>query len=142
MNTKIASMMIQYIAASSVLADRLVGDTQRYRAQEKSAASKQQTVLDLMLQHGCAGKHEKQAAASMLADHGQTLDLLVNAITKMAEYRGQAEKVASELGQPVNDPAVKTASYDSLNDPYVGRHSSKKKASDIAILSVLQAPGS
>lgn len=142
MNTKIASMMIQYIAATSALTDRLLGDTQRYRSQEKSAAAKQSTVLDLMLRQGCAGQHEKQAAAAMLADHGQTLDLLVNAINKVAEYRGQIEKVASELGQPVSDPAVKTAGYDSLNDPYVGRHSSQKKASDLAILRVLQAPGS
>jgi hypothetical protein len=142
MNTKIATLMVQYIAASSALNDRLLGDTQRYRAQEKAASDKQSAVLDLMLRHGCAGEHEKAAAAKMLSNHGQALDLLVNAITKMAQYRAASEKVASELGHPVADPAVKTASYDSLNDPYVGRRSSRLKESDRALLRVLQAPGS
>jgi hypothetical protein len=142
MNTKIASMMIEYIAASSALTDRLLGDTQRYRAQEKAAAAKQSSTLETMLRNDCVGPNEKQAAASMLADHGQTLDLLVNAVNKMAEYRGRSEKIASDLGRPVADPAVKTASYDSLNDPFVGRHSSQKKASDLALLRVLRAPGS
>jgi hypothetical protein len=142
MNTKIASLMVQYIAASSALTDRLLGDTQRYRTQEKAAADKQSAVLDLMLRRGCAGEHEKAAASSMLANHGQTLDLLVNAIEKMAQYRAQSEKVASDLGQPVNDPTVKAAGYDSLNDPYVGRHTSRLKESDRALLRVLQAPGS
>jgi len=142
MNTKIASMMIEYIAASSALTDRLLGDTQRYRAQEKAAAAKQSATLETMLRNDCVGTHEKQAAASMLADHSQTLDLLVNAVNKMAEYRGRSEKIASDLGRPVADPAVKTAGYDSLNDPFVGRHSSQKKASDLALLRVLNAPGS
>lgn len=146
MNTKLAALTVEFIAASSALNDRLMGQVQSYREKEKQAAAKRNSVLDLMIETGSVAPHQKQAAAEMLANHGQSLDLLVNAITKMQSYKQASEKAASDLGQAVtekeagvkNRPQVR----DSLNDPYVGRRTSEKKASDVAILAVLNAPRS
>ena len=146
MNTKLAAQTIEFIAASSALNDRLMGEVQSHRAREKQAAAKRQAVLDLMVSTGSVAPHQKQAAAGMLGDHSQSLDLLVNAINKMQSYKAASEKAASDLGQAVSDreSGVKSASTvrDSLNDPYVGRLTSEKKASDVAILAVLNAPRS
>lgn len=146
MNTKLAAQTIEFIAASSALNDRLMGEVQAHRAREKQAAAKRQAVLDLMLQTGSVAPHQKQAAAEMLANPAQTLDLLVNAINKMQAYKTASEKAASDLGQAVTEKeaGVKSATQvrDSLNDPYVGRRTSEKKASDVAILAVLNAPRS
>jgi hypothetical protein len=145
MNTKLAAQTIEFIAASSALNDRLMGEVQSHRAREKQAAAKRQAVLELMVNTGCIAPHQKQAAADMLGNHGQSLDLLVNAINKMQSYKAASEKAASDLGQAVTE---KEAGYksvptrDSLNDPYVGRRTSEKKASDVAILAVLNAPRS
>lgn len=146
MNTKLAAQTIEFIAASSALNDRLMGEVQAHRAREKQAAAKRQAVLELMLQTGSVAPHQKQAAADMLNNPAQTLDLLVNAINKMQAYKAASEKAASDLGQAVSEKeaGVKSASQvrDSLNDPYVGRRTSEKKASDVAILAVLNAPRS
>jgi DNA repair protein RadC len=121
-----------------------MGQVQSYREKEKQAAAKRDAVLDLMIETGSVAPHQKQAAAEMLANHGQSLDLLVNAINKMASYKQASEKAASDLGQAVTEKeaGIKTQPQvrDSLNDPYVGRRTSEKKASDMAILAVLDAP--
>lgn len=146
MNTKLAAQTVEFIAASSALSDRLMSEVQAHREREKQAAAKRQAVLDLMLQTGSVAPHQKQAAAEMLANPAQTLDLLVNAINKMQAYKSASEKAASDLGQAVSEKeaGVNPASQirDSLNDPYVGRRTSEKKASDVAILAVLNAPRS
>lgn len=146
MNDKLASQTIEFIAASSALSDRLMGELQSYRHKEKQASDKQLAVLDLLVSAGCVAPHQKQAAADMLGNHGQTLDLLVNAVNKMQEYRSASEKAASDLGHAVTEKeaGLKTSrsSVDSLNDPYVGRRTSEKKASDLALLAVLNSPSS
>jgi hypothetical protein len=146
MNTKLAAQMIEFIAASSALNDRLMGEVQTHRSRAKQAADKRQAVLDLMLQTGSVAPHQKQAAVEMLSNQAQTLDLLVNAINKMQAYKSASEKAASDLGHAVTEkeagfksaPAIR----DSLNDPYVGRRTSEKKASDLALLAVLNNPRS
>lgn len=142
MNTKLAAQTIEFIAASSALNDRLMGEVQAHRAREKQAAAKRSAVLELLLSTGSVAPHQKQAAAEMLANQAQTLDLLVNAVNKMQIYKSASEKAAADLGQAVTDhTTVKAASSrDSLNDPYVGRLTSEKKASDLALLAVLNAP--
>jgi hypothetical protein len=145
MDTKLAAQAIEYVAASSALTDRLLGEVRSYREQEKRAADKREAILDLMVQTGCVAPPQKQAAAEMLGSHGQSLDLLVNAINKMQSYKQASEKAASDLGQAITEKEAGVAqrkSLDSLNDPYVGRRTSEKKASDLAILAVLDAPRS
>jgi hypothetical protein len=144
MITKLAAQMVQYIAASSALSDRLMGELNGFRTQEKQAADKRRDVLDVLVKASCVAPHQKAAALERLANHGATLDLLVAAVGKMEGYKAAAEKAASELGQPETEKSagVKTAGTvrDSLNDPYVGRRTSEKKASDLALMAVLSAP--
>jgi len=146
MNTKLAAQTVEFIAASSALNDRLMGQVQSYREKEKQAAAKRDAVLKLMVETGCVAPHQKQAAAEMLGSHGQSLDLLVNAINKMHSYKQASEKSAADLGQAVTEKEAgfkpQSQVRDSLNDPYVGRRTSEKKASDMAILAVLNAPRS
>jgi len=146
MNTKLASQMVNFIAASSALNNRLMADVQAYRNREKAAAAKRPAVLDLMLQTGSVAPHMKQAAVDMLNDPAQALDLLANSINKMQQYKTAAEKASSQLGQAVSEKeaGVKSATVgrDSLRDPYIGRRTSEKKASDLAFLRLLDAPGS
>lgn len=146
MNTKLAAQAVEFIAASSALNDRLMGQVQSYRAKEKQAADKRNAVLDRMIETGCVAPHQKQAAAEMLESHGRSLDLLVNAVNKMHGYKQASEKSAADLGHAVNEKEAglrpSNRSADSMDDPYVGRRTSEKKASDYAILSVLNNPGS
>jgi predicted transcriptional regulator len=144
MNRRLTAQTVEFIAASSALNDRLMGEVQTFRQREKQAADKQSAILDLLLEAGCVAPHQKQAAAEMLSSHSQSLDLLVNAVKKMQSYKQASEKAAADLGQAVTEKEAgfnsQPAVSDSLNDPYVGRRSSEKKASDIALLRVLEAP--
>lgn len=146
MNTKLAAQAVEFVAASSALTDRLMSKVQSNRAEKQAAAQKLNAVLDRMLETGCVAPHQKQAAAAMLEDHSQSLDLLVNAVNKMQSYKQASEKAASDLGQAVTEKeagvSTSVSSMDSLNGPYVGRRTSEKKASDLAILAVLDAPRS
>ena len=146
MNTKLAAQAVEFVAASSALTDRLMGEVQSNRAEKQAAAQKLNAVLGRMLETGCVAPHQKQAAAAMLEDHSQSLDLLVNAVNKMQSYKQASEKAASDLGQAVTEKeagvSTPAATTDSLNGPYVGRRTSEKKASDLAILAVLDAPRS
>jgi N-acetylmuramoyl-L-alanine amidase CwlA len=146
MNTKLAAQAVEFVAASSALTDRLMSEVQSNRAEKQAAAQKLNAVLDRMLETGCVAPHQKQAAAAMLEDHSQSLDLLVNAVNKMQSYKQASEKAASDLGQAVTEKeagvSTSGSSTDSLNGPYVGRRTSEKKASDLAILAVLDAPRS
>lgn len=144
MNKRLAAQTVEFIAASSALNDRLMSEVQTFRQREKQAADKQSAILDLLLETGCVAPHQKQAAAEMLNSHSQSLDLLVNAVKKMQNYKQASEKAAADLGQAVTEKEAgfnaRPAVSDSLNDPYVGRRSSEKKASDLALLRVLEAP--
>lgn len=145
MNTKLAAQAVEFVAASSALTDRLMGEVKSSRAEKQAAANKLNAVLDRLLETGCVAPHQKQAAADMLANHGQSLDLLVNAVNKMQQYKQASEKAAADLGQAVTEKEAGVASApvtDSLSNPYVGRRTSEKKASDIALLAVLNSPSS
>lgn len=146
MNTKLAAQAVEFVAASSALTDRLMSEVQSNRAEKQAAAEKLNAVLDRMIETGCVAPHQKQAAAEMLANHGQSLDLLVNAVNKMQSYKQASEKAAADLGQAVSEKeagvSASAAASDSLSSPYVGRRSSEKKASDLAILAVLDSPSS
>mgnify|MGYP003631127496 FL=1 len=146
MNNKLAAQAVEFVAASSALTDRLMGEVKSQRAEKQAAAQKLNAVLDRMIATGCVAPHQKQAAAGMLSNHGQSLDLLVNAVNKMQSYKQASEKAASDLGQAVTEKeagvSAPTSLSDSLSSPYVGRRTSEKKASDLAILAVLDSPSS
>lgn len=143
-NEKIAALAIQYVAASSALIKRALDELQVHRAAQQKAASMRPELLDRMLATGAAQASQKQAAEAMLGSHAETLGLLKTAIDKLGDMKTQMAKQASVLGEGVTSPATGAApanGYDSLTDPYVGRRTSAKKASDLALMKVLEAPG-
>jgi hypothetical protein len=77
----------------------------------------------------------------MLGSHAETLQLLKWATEEL--YKARTQKQAGDLGVGVDDTAgggPAAGEYDSLNDPVVGRQTSMKKASDRALLKVLDDP--
>jgi hypothetical protein len=109
-----------------------------HRQMQKRAADVAPQVLALMVKTGAIRKDQEKEAAAMLGGHAETLRLLFNAVEKLAERQ---EKRAGDLGHGVDDPAQQRA-YDSLTYPVVGHKTSQKKASDAAILKVLDPPTS
>jgi len=144
-NTKTAAMLVEYIASASTLTERLLKQAHIQYEHNKQAASRRSAVLARLEQTGCIAPHQKQAAAAMLDNHAHSLDLLSNAIDKVQQLKTAVEKTGTDLGQAVSDreAGIKPANKgrNSLNDPYVGRRTSEKKASDIAIWAVMDAPG-
>lgn len=141
MTTNLIPKMLRYVQVSSVLGKRALDRLAEKQAADKRAADQIPALLDKMVQAGTITAQQKQAAAQMLGDHGSALQLLGNAVTKIAELSTAAgqRKAASDLGQGVEDPE-KTGSASgkpedwSLTSPLVGVRTSEKKASDHALL--------
>lgn len=144
MKTKRDAQMIEYIAVTSTLNDRLLGHARARYVQDKQAADKQSAILAQLERTGCIAPHQKQAAVAMLSNHAQSLDLLANAVDKVHQFKTAAEKTGADLGQAVSDREAgirpTTGVRNSLNDPYVGRRTFEKKASDVAIWAVMDDP--
>jgi len=140
---KLANAALNTVAVYSALTKKALDEVSTHREAQEKAASVRPDLLNLMLETGAVTEEQKEAADAMLGSHAETLGLLKSALTKMAEFKTQIEKQASELGRPDDDTSLGGAlgDYDSLSDGYVGRKTSQKKASDEAILSVLQPPG-
>ena len=146
-NQKLAGQMLEYITASSALEDRLQQELAGHRAQQKAAAEKRAAVCDALIAQKAVQPHEKAAALQLLSSHSHTLDLLVNAANKTAEFEKKAaaamQKTASmDLGRASDQPSgsASASAHSSLTGPFVGARSSTKKASDLALASVLGPP--
>lgn len=139
--SKLAGQIVEYVAASSALADRLLSENARHATAIKAAEAKREAVLDVLLQTGGVAPHQKEAATAMLADHAKTLDLLCTATAKMAQFKERAEKSAASLGQAVSEKEASVSSRGrSLgNDPYCGRPAGlgEKRGSDRAFEAAL-----
>lgn len=139
-NTMIPKML-RYVQVSSVLGKRALDALAQKQAAEKRAADQIPSLLDSMVQAGTITEQQKQAAAQLLGSHAGSLQLLKNAVTKIAELsKAKSQKTAGDLGQGVEDPE-KTGSASnggkpedwSLTSPLVGVRTSEKKASDHAL---------
>lgn len=135
--------VLSYVEITSFGMKMAMDENDVHRQQQKRAADLQAPLLDKLLAMGLIQPHQKQAAAAMLGSHAETLGLFNNLAEKYASLR--TEKVAKDgLGGGV-DPKVAgvaptTLESDSTTSAWVGRHTGEKKASDLAILSVLDAP--
>lgn len=137
MNQVLVQKIAKHVAVTSALAKRAADELSVFRAQQEKAAGLRSEVLKLMVELGNVPEGQKQAAEAMLASHAETLGLLKTACEKMAHFKTALEKKAGDLGEGVDASLDSKPAYDSLNDPYVGRRTSEKKASDAAILKVL-----
>jgi len=143
MNQNIATKALNAVTVYSVLTKRALDELQVHRTSQEKAASVRDATLEALVKAGCVSEEQRTAAEAMLASPAEALGLLKSAAEKIGEMQAQLVKHASDLGEGV-DPSVvggnSPADYDSLNDGYVGRKTSEKKASDEAILKVLQPP--
>ena len=83
--------------------------------QEKKVAKLIPKAVQALLDNERIELHEKEAAEAVLRDPVKTMEILINT----ASHRNSAER--TKLGQPVANGNEKRASYNSLNDSYVGR---------------------
>lgn len=133
---------LKFVEVASFGMKRACDELVVHRSMQKKASDLAPEVLAFMLKTGAVREDQKDAAAAMLGSHAETLQLLKSAVDELFKLRsGQAQKKAGDLGRGVDDPNAKQAGdYDSMTDPHVGRKTSQKKASDLAILKVLDQP--
>lgn len=131
---------LKFVQLASFTAKRACDELVVHRSMQKKASDLAPEVLELMVKTGAVQPDQRDAAAAMLGSHAETLNLLKYAVEELHKAR-TGEKQAGDLGRAENDPdAPPPGSYDSLNDCVVGRQTSLKKASDLAMLKVLEDP--
>ena len=130
--------VLNFVGAASVGMKRATDELSVHRAQQKKAASVAPDVLQHLIDARLLAPHQKEAGAAMLAEHAGTLALLKKAVDRVTalEAEHREKKAASEPGHAESETGGAPA-YDSRTDPYAGRRTSQKKASDEAILRVL-----
>lgn len=136
--------VLQYVEITSFGMKRAMDEIDVHRQQQKKAADLQAPLLDKLLTMGLIAGHQKEAGAAMLGDHASTLKLFSNLAEKYAALRTEKSAAAHNLGGGVDPKSAGVTSpapaNDSTTSPYVGRHTGDKKASDLAILAVLDSP--
>jgi hypothetical protein len=143
MKPKLAEMLVKSIQINSLLQKRALDSYSSYHAAAQEANSQVASLADHMVNKGCVASHQKEAASGMLQSHTGTMELLRNSVEKLSDAHARLEKSASDLGRGVDEGRSgvgNTSTYDSLTDPYVGRRTSEKKASDDAIWAVVNNP--
>jgi hypothetical protein len=135
--------VLKFVEVSSFGMKRAMDEIDVHRTQQKKAADLQPALLDKLLAMGLVAGHQKQAAAAMLGSHAETLNLFNALAEKYASLHTQ--KAAKDgLGNGVDPKTAGVAptqpDNDSTTSPWVGRHTGEKKASDLAILAVLDTP--
>jgi hypothetical protein len=135
MNQNLMPMVLRYVQLSSATAKQALDQLGARRQAEKRAQAEMPATIAALLASGTITEAQKTAAAEMLADHGKTMQLLKNAVAKIAELSA-TKKQAAALGTGVDD-TDKTAGDGGENDfnksltsPFVGQRTSEKKASD------------
>lgn len=145
-NQQFLDNTITFVELSSAFTKRAADELGVHRQAQTKAASLRPSLLQHMLDNKVVTEAQKEAADAMLGSHAETMNLLKAAVDKITELNKQlAEKTASNLGGPekkagAGGNAEDGGTYDSLTDPFVGRKTGEKKASDRCLEAVLQNP--
>lgn len=133
--------LLRYIELSSLGMKKALDEVDAIRRRRHKAASASKPLLSKLVALGLVAPHQKRAAWAMLNDHADTVNLFNALVDKYAAVRSE-KRAADGLGRPVDPSTVgyATPEYDSLNSPWIGRRTTEKKASDLAILRVLGNP--
>jgi hypothetical protein len=134
MNQNLMPMVLRYVQLSSATAKQALDQLGARRQSEKRAAAEVPATIQALLASGTITAEQQKQAAEMLGDHGKTMQLLKNAVAKIAEL-STAKQASAGLGAGVDgDPTAEKAAGDdfnkSLTSPFVGQRTSEKKASD------------
>ena len=141
MNPELAQKTLRFVQAANVLAKRSLDERNQLVEDRHKAGATQEQLISDMIGAETIGDHQVDKAAEMLGTHAGTTTLLKAAVAKIAEM-SKGQKQAGDLGQGVDPAVVDSGEGESrINPNYVGQRTSEKKASDRAILAVLDAPG-
>lgn len=133
---QLTGKMLRFIEIASSMGKEAMDRIDELEGHQKQANDNVSGLVEHLIETKVIDPGQKQAAVTALQDHGQTQLLLKNAASKIKEIREKsASSQVAGLGRPEGE--VKTASahdpQSSLTDPFVGRRSTEKKASDIAL---------
>lgn len=137
----IAQKVLKYVQIASAFGKKAVDELTPLKADAEKAAEARPSLIETLVSTGNIQETQKEAADNMLQSHAGSLQLLKSALDRIEKLKAN-QKNASDLGEGV-DPSVIDAApdFDSLSSPFVGLRTSEKKASDRAMLAILDAPG-
>jgi hypothetical protein len=152
----IAQKTMSYLGVSSHFAKRALDEITVYRQAQTRAQALVPDTLAGMRKQALVADHEVKDAEAMLGSHEGSLAIVKLAVDRIAVLRAELAKQAAELQRltgkkpssdvgGATDPAkvgVDRAlpTFDSLHDPYPGRPTMYKKASDEALAGILDDP--
>ena len=107
--------ILDYVEITGAILEKSSAMLAEKEAQAQKCEKLIASAVDALLTNGRLEPHEKSAALEVLKDPVKVLEVLI----KTAGHRNDAER--AKLGVPENNGHIKKASYNSLNDAYVGR---------------------
>jgi hypothetical protein len=116
-NATYQEKVLDYVELTGAIVEKSAALLAEKEAQEQKCAKLIPVAVQALLDNQRIEPHEKEAAAKVLANPTKVLEILI----KTAQHRNDAER--AKIGQPVETGKTKQASYNSLNDGYVGRRS-------------------
>lgn len=130
---------LKYVEVSSLAIKQAADALGGYEAAQKQASRLAPAVRDFLLQNGIIASTQKEACDAMLGSHASTLGLLMTMGERLVETKKEASDAGGRSGDRLGHgeagrPGDRGEGYDSLSDPRVGRPTSEKKASDLALL--------
>lgn len=131
----LADKTINYVQASSILMKKAMAELAPLKQDAEKAAAERSDLLSSLVEAGAVPASSIKQAEELISTHTGTSQLLKQAVAKIKEIVDEQSR-HDRLGQSV-DPSLagsttQKVAYDSLSDPYAGRKTSEKKASDIA----------
>lgn len=146
---QVADLTLRFVEAAGHTIDRSLEELQVYRNQREKAAAERDALLKELMDAGLVSAQEKAAATAMLGEHVTTFAMLRNAARQLVAARtkeaaaGTEKKANARLGNAESEDNGRGRSHDpasSLTNPHVGRRTTEKKASDVAMLTRLGLP--
>lgn len=138
----LANKMIQYTQVSNVLVKKALEALTPFQKDAEKAAAARDALLDHMISSGVIKEHEKTAASQAMSSQEGLQQVLKNAVDRIVLLT-QNQKEAGDLGEGVdagNLGLAEVGAAAASNPNYLGARTSEKKASDFAMLKILEDP--
>ncbi len=130
---------LKFVSVASHGMKRACDEIKVHRSMQKKAADLIPATVEALVKTGSIRPDQVDAAKAILGSHAETLQMLKRANDQIARLKSGEKRAGDRLGSGVADSG-QPEGYDSLQDPRVGLKTSEKKASDLAILRVLESP--
>lgn len=121
-----AEKVLETIQISATALDKAERELGEKRAADVKVAALIPSVVDALIANERIDPADREKAAEALKDPARALEILI----KTADVNNTIRP--RQLGSAVTEK--KASTYDSLNDPYVGRRTSEERESDRAYL--------